>query len=153
MDDQSESTSQSPRDHILQHLVSTWDDQAETQEVEVVEDIEEDAEDTVIEAMEEVTDMEVVQEIDTMRIDTGIDMMTEEMIETDIMREEALLLQAMTEVILMRGDMILILPPTAMERGLDQGLLVHTRETQGQDASTDLEVVNMKGDIEKMRNE
>ena len=31
------------------------------------------------------------------------------------------------------------------------GHQVHMRETQGQDASIDLEVVNMKGDIEKLR--
>ena len=31
------------------------------------------------------------------------------------------------------------------------GHQVHMRETQGQDASIDLEVVNMKGDIKKLR--
>merc|ERR1719471_2293406 len=133
MDDQSESTSLSLKDHILQHLGSTWEDRVETQEAAAVEDSEEDAEVTVIEDMEAEIDMVVIgtemteeEEIDIMKTDTGIDTTTEETTETDTMREEVLLLQVMTEVILMR-------------------------ETQGQDASIDLEVVNMKGDIKKLR--
>jgi len=160
MDDQSESTSQSLKDHILQHLGSTWEDRVETQEAAAVEDSEEDAEVTVIEDMEAEIDMVVIgtemteeEEIDIMKTDTGIDTTTEETTETDTMREEVHLLQVMTEVILMREeeDTILILLLTAMERGQDQGHQVHMRETQGQDASIDLEVVNMKGDIKKLR--
>merc|ERR1719348_1986519 len=60
MDDQSESTSQSLKDHILQHLGSTWEDQVETQEAAAAEDSEEDAEDTVIEDMEAEIDMVVI---------------------------------------------------------------------------------------------
>lgn len=160
MDGQSELTSQSLRDLILQHPVSTWEDQAETQEAVAVEDTGEDAEVTVIEDMEEIdmvveigTEMTEEVEIDIMKTDTGIDTTTEEMTETGIMREEALLLPVTTEVTRMRGevDMILILQLTAMERGQDQGPQVHMRETQGQDASTDLEAVNMREDIKKLR--